>query len=116
MKRIFPAIVILLFTISLCIYSHSFVDNACNTTLSDINDFRNNYISGDTLERYWVERKEKMSLFVNHSFLDDITISIGQLITYDNKNSEYFNHTFKNIQTLLSMIKEEQQFAAHSFY
>ncbi len=92
------------------------IDRACDTTLDDINDFRNNSIAADTLELSWQKRKEKMSLFVNHGFLDDITIHIGQLTAYNNHNSEYFEHTFKNIQTLLSMIKEEQQLAAHSFY
>lgn len=116
MKRIIPAVIILIFTISLCICSHTLVDRACDATQSDINDYRNNSISADKLEQLWQKRKEKMSLFVNHGFLDDITIHIGQLTAYDNPNDERFDNTLKSIQTLLTMIKEEQQLAAHSFY
>lgn len=116
MKRIIPAVIILIFTVSLCICSHTLVDRACDATQSDINDYRNNSISGEKLDQLWQKRKEKMSLFVNHGFLDDVTIYIGQLTAYDNQSSEHFDHTFKNIQTVLSMIKEEQQLAAHSFY
>ena len=116
MKRLIPATIILVFTISLCICSHILVDRACDNTLKDINDFYNQTINAQSLQNSWQKRKEKMALFVNHSFLDEISLYMGQLAVYNDFNSEYFEHTLKNIQTTLSMIKAEQQLSAHSFY
>ncbi len=116
MKRIVPAVLILIFTISLCVFSHVFISKSCDHTLNDISKFQNKKISADALENSWQKRKEKMSLFVNHGFLDDISIHIGQLTAYDNQDSEYFEHTLKNIKTILAMIRDEQRLSAHSFY
>lgn len=115
MKRIIPAIIILIFTISLCICSHVFIDMACNSTTEDIEAFLNDDISANTLESSWQKRKEKMSFFVNHSFLDELSVYIGELTIY-NKSNSYIDHIEKNIQTVLFMIKEEQRLSAHSFY
>lgn len=116
MKRIFPAIIILVITICLCICSYIYVTRECDATNDDIDKFLQNKISSLDLQNSWQERKEKLSFFVNHGFLDDMSLYIGQLSVYDDQNSERFDLILKNIDTLLSMIKQEQHFATHSFY
>ena len=116
MKRLIPAIIILVFTISVCISSHIYIKHACNDTLDDIKKYQNQSISASALESSWEQRKDKMSIFINRGFLDKISIYIGRLTVIDNTESLEFNTAQKNIATLLSMIKTEQRFAAHSFF
>ena len=63
------------------------------------------------------EQKENMSLFVNHGFLDKISIYIGQLtVASSNDTSPELNAVYKNIESVLVLIKAEQKFGLHSFY
>lgn len=116
MKRLIPATITLVLIFILCIYSNIFIKRACDNTLEDIKNFQNQTISAKTLQNTWQKRKEKMSFFINHGFLDDISLHIGQLSVENSKNSEYYAHIYKDIETILSMIKEEQRLSAHSFY
>ena len=116
MKRLIPAAIILVFIVFLCVFSHTHVNRICDKTLSDVQKYYNQKISANDLEQSWKHNKEKLLLFVNHSFLDKISIYIGELTVLNDNKNNYFNDAYINIQTILSMIKEEQQFAAHSFY
>ena len=116
MKRLFYAAIILIALFLLTFYSHTSVTNQCIDTSNDINDFKAQKISSETLTKSWHERKEKMSLYVNHDFLDQITLYIGQITLGDNREDENFIVACQNIETLLTLIQEEQKLAAHSFY
>ena len=116
MKRLIYAIIIILFLVSLTFYSHYTVDNYCNDMLTDVEKFSNQKLSSETLTHNWTERKEKMSMFVNHDFLDQITLYIGQITLGNSQEDENFWVALKNIETLLSAIKADQRLAAHSFY
>ena len=98
----------------MCFCSHTVIQRSCDKTLQDLTEFKNKSISAKKLQSRWETRKEKMSFWVNHDFLDDISMYIGQLTLY-NKNQSSAT-TCKNIETILSMIKKEQQLSAHSFY
>lgn len=117
MKRLIPAGIILILLITICFCSHSYIDKSCKQTVSDIEKYRNQTITASVLEDNWKNQKENMSIFVNHEFLDKISIYIGQLTVSDTAaNPAAFDTTYKNILTVLSMIKEEQRFGLHSFY
>ncbi len=116
MKRLIPAAIILVFIISICVVAHICVDRACEKTLDDIENYYNKTITAPQLENRWKERKEHMALFVNHGFLDKISLYIGQLTLTTNDNSPELNAVYKNIESVLSLIKAEQKFALHSFY
>ncbi len=117
MKRLFPAAIILVFVISVCVCAHLYVDRACDETLKDIENYYNKNIAAATLEDIWHQRKENMSLFVNHDFLDKISVYIGQLtLTSAQDNPTFFDTVYKNIESVLQLIKEEQSFGLHSFY
>ena len=115
MKRLIPASVIFVLMITLCIVSHITVKKACFDTLKIIEEFNNQKITALELESKWQSKKEKMSLFVNHAFLDDLTIYIGQL-TLNDSADERNQHIYKEITTILSMIQEEQKLTEQSFY
>ena len=116
MKRLIYAAVILIALISLAFYSHFAVNRYCNDTINDVQNFASNKITSETLTKSWNKRKNKMSIYVNHDFLDQITMYIGQMILGDNHEDENFKIAYKNIETLIKLIREEQKFAAHSFY
>ena len=101
--------------ITLCIVSHITVKKECSDTLKIIDEFNNQKITALELESKWQSKKEKMSLFVNHAFLDDLTIYIGQL-TLKDSTYERNQHIYKEITTILSMIQEEQKLTEQSFY
>lgn len=117
MKRLIPASIIFILVIVICIWAHIYVDRACADTIKDIESFYNKNITAATLEKNWQERKENMALFVNHGFLDKISVYIGQLtvLPTDEVKPE-LNAVYKNIESVLSLIKAEQKLALHSFY
>lgn len=116
MKRLIPAVFILTFTVFICIYAHTFVKQCCTQTIDDVKKYSNDEISAAELENSWKERKEKMAIFVNHGFLDNISLYIGQLTLSPNNTSAEFTHAHKNIESTLALIKAEQKFGFHSFY
>lgn len=117
MKRLIAAAVILIFIISVCVCAHVCVDRACKQTLTDIENYYNKSITHQQLENSWKKNKEKMAFFANHGFLDKISVYIGQLdLVSQGGNTPENDLTYKNIQTVLSLIKEEQKLGLHSFY
>lgn len=116
MKRLLYAVIVLITLISLSFYSNLQVNQHCTDTIKDIKNFSTKKISAKELTKLWHERKEKMSLYVNHDALDQISLYIGQITLGDNHEDENFAFAYQNIETLLALILEEQQLAAHSFY
>lgn len=116
MKRLPYAIIALILLFSMSIYSHVSVNEYCKETITDLKDFSDKKISANTLTQSWHERKEKMSAYVNHDFLDQISIYIGQISLGDNHEDENFMVAYQNIETLITLIRDEQKLAAHSFY
>ena len=116
MKRLIPASIIFILVIVICIWAHIYVDRACADTIKDIESFYNKNITATTLEKNWQERKENMALFVNHNFLDKLSVYIGQLTVMHTNELPEQNTVYKNIESVLSLIKAEQKFALHSFY
>lgn len=116
MKRLIPAVIILLSVIVVCNISHNYVNNVCDKTTENIENYHNKEIDSDTLEKNWECQKEKLGIFVNHGLLDDISMSIGKLTLYDTRSDNRFYEAYRDIQTTLEMIKEEQKFGLHSFY
>ena len=117
MKRLTPAVIILVLTVSMCILSHMYVERICDQTLINVENCYNKTISHEQLKSSWEEQKENLSIFVNHDFLDKISIYIGQLAINENTdNIPERDATYKNIKSVLELIKEEQKLELHSFY
>lgn len=115
-KRIIPAVIIIVAVISVCAFSHHFVCKSCDQTLNNVNLYRNREIDAETLKSNWKNQKDKLEFFVNHGLLDDISIYIGELTIEETLNEDDFFTTLNNIETSLELIKDEQKLALHSFY
>ncbi len=126
MKRLIPASIMIIFIAALCIYSNVYVNRACEQTVTDIEQYYENCFSNSdstietlsqNLENNWQKRKETLELFVNHSFLDKISLYIAQLpVLAQSGNETQFILVCENIKELTEQICEEQKFALHSFY
>lgn len=117
MKRLIPAAIILIFTIIICIYGHLYIEKACDNTLDDIENFYNRQISSYELEKNWLDREKNMAIFVNNGHLDKITVYIGRLTVTSNKAlNDDSDIIRKDIESVLSLIKEEQTLTAQCFY
>lgn len=126
MKRLIPASIMIIFIAALCIYSNVYVNRACKQTVTDIEQYYENCFSNSdstietlsqNLENNWKKRKETLELFVNHSFLDKISLYIAQLpVLAQSGNETQFILVCENIKELTEQICEEQKFALHSFY
>lgn len=126
MKRLIPASIMIIFIAALCIYSNVYVNRACEQTVTDIEQYYENCFSNSdstietlsqNLENNWKKRKETLELFVNHSFLDKISLYIAQLpVLAQSGNETQFILVCENIKELTEQICEEQKFALHSFY
>lgn len=116
MKRLIAAAVILVFLISICAYSNTYVTRICNATVDELDRFLQNGDS-EELENSWHKSKEKLELFVNHSYLDKISLSIAELSTLSKSdNTTNIELTCNRIKELTDQIKDEQSFGFHSFY
>ena len=110
MKRLIPAGIIFILTITICILSNIYVTQLCNQTITQAQKYYSNNISADSLKKFWKTQKEKLSFFVNHKFLDDVSINIDQL------TAEKSNAIFNNIKSIMDLIKSEQHLTPNSFY
>ena len=115
MKRLIPAAIIFVLIILMCISSNRLVKSECQKTLTDVRAFHNKELSYNSLKNKWQQRKEKMSIFVNHNFLDKISIYISELDPSPATN-EKNAATLRNIEAVLSLVVHEEQLGQHSFY
>ena len=126
MKRLIPAVIILVCIISICICANVYVGRTCEQMLDTIDKYyadctnaSNTEINQLTnkLKSTWYNKKEKLALFINHSFLDKTTVYINELpVIIEDGTHHEFMLTYANIKTLFSQMKAEQKFALHSFY
>lgn len=126
MKRLIPAGIILIFIVTLCVGSNVYVKKTCKQTITDIEDYYTECITSDknsinslsqNLKSEWNSRKDKLELFVNHTFLDNISLQITKLITHIvNENHESALLDFEQIKELFEQVISEQTFSLNSFY
>ncbi len=126
MKRLIAAAVLLVIIVMLCITGNVYVVHACQDTTRDIENFYTQICKSDNpnfdklskeLNEKWIKRKEKLGLFVNHEFLDKISLYISELpmlVKIGNKNEIAL--VCENIKTICNQMTDEQKFALHSFY
>ena len=126
MKRLIPASIIFLFVLGICICSKLCVNKTSDETLNEIKycyqQLENGNIESahqlsENIKDNWHKNKEKLELFVNHSFLDKVNLYVYQLPVFIKTNSKNdFLLAYENINTLFEQISEEQKFGMHSFF
>lgn len=126
MKRLIPMFVLLIITLSVCFLGSYTANKECDKTkkeLSVIKEKMNdlNYTEAKKLskelEDKWNDRRELLSIFVNHGLLDDVTNGIHRIKGCTEKDkSQNFLSEYQSTHNALDLIIHEQKLTAESFY
>ena len=126
MKRIIPACILAVVIISSCIVGQIVVKKYCDGVYNDLKECKEQFVNGEISTAYnlsvevkenWTGNKAVLSVFVNHNLLDEISQSVMQLPEFaktDGKDT--FLGECSKIQSMLTLIKEEQRIRGESFY
>ncbi len=126
MKRLIPACILSVVIICSCILGQITVKKYCNSVYDDIKECKEDFIVGKSesaynnaikIEKNWRRQKAVLAVFVNHNLLDEISQSVVQLpelAKADGKDT--FLGECSEIQSMLTLIKEEQRIRGESFY
>ena len=124
MKRSIAAIVLLVLIIGAYIFNYTYVNNTCKKTDDILENCIEIYKSGQDatekakeLKNYWTDKEPFLSLFANHSMIDDIELAISSLTVYtDTKNNAIFYEYSGTIKTLLHQMIEDTRPTMHSVF
>lgn len=126
MKRIVPATLLFLFIIGISICSMYYTKNVCNETAEKIEKCYTEFSSGnlesasrtaEELKEEWHRKHKRLSAFVYHHLLDDVTVYIEQIPLYSKLNyEEKFYTACQNADTVLEQIVHESKFKISCFY
>ena len=126
MKRLIPCTIIAVLIVFGCIIGHKTAKSECDKTRKQLKDCEAAFINGDyneaikianTIKKDWENREEKLAIFVNHTFLDQISDNLAELPFYANEqNKNYGLSKISGTEKLLKHIEEHQKLMPESFY
>ncbi len=124
MKRLIAAVILLTLVISAYIYGYLYINNACNTAKKYLNDCVSVYtdnndatVKAEKLEKYWSKKENGLSIFANHSEIDEIELAINSLKIYSNtKNNKIFYEYSGTVKTLIHQLLEDTKPTIHSIF
>lgn len=126
MKRLIPCAIIAVLIIVGCFVGHGTAKKECDATRNQLHDceaaFENNDFEkaikiAEKIKKNWESREEKLAIFVNHSFLDQISDNLAELPFYANEqNKSYGLSKISATKKLLKHIEEHQKLIPESFY
>lgn len=124
MKRLIPASILLILVIVSYIISLNYVTKICEETSRLIDQTVISYKQNNTAEKesekireYWDKKEKILSLFVNHSHIDDIEEAISTLNVYAKltENDQFFEYADK-VNILLHQLTEDSKVTVHSIF
>lgn len=124
MKRIIPAIIILIIVIGGYLGSFIYINNVCDTVHKGIEDSIKEYNEHGTakadanwLKNYWDEKEKVLSFFVNHAMIDEVEMAISNIKLHASFKDNYmFYDSCDTAKTLLHQIMEDTKISAHSVF
>ncbi len=122
MKRLIAAAILLIFVIASYLTGYAFINNTyktANRLLEEcINVYKsdnNAYNATKSLKNYWDEKEGLLSVFANHSNIDEIELAISSMLVYsDTKDNEIFYEHSSTVKTLLHQLLEDSKPNMHS--
>ena len=124
MKRIIPAIIIILIITASYIGSYFYINNVCGKVNEGIELCLNEYKEHGTatadakwLKNYWDEKEKILSFFVNHEMIDKIEKEISNIKLHSSLKENYmFYDACDSAQILLHQIIEDTKISTHSVF
>lgn len=122
MKRLIAAAALAVFIILAFFTGYSYISSTCEQTEKLVDSCISEYKSdgdgsaeAERLEKFWLEKEDTLSIFVNHSILDEIEGAIGTLRVYsDCDRKEHFYEHSSAVKTLLRQLMEDTKPGMHS--
>lgn len=124
MKRLIAAVILFVLVITAYIYGYLYIENTCDTAKRYLKDCITVYAVDDDasdeaekLEKYWSGKENGLSIFANHSKIDEIELAISSLKIYSNtKDSEIFYEYSGTVETLIHQLLEDTKPTIHSIF
>lgn len=124
MKRVIPAIIILLIVIASYFGSYVYINNICDTVNEGVDACLKEYEEHGTaksdakwLKNYWDEKEKILSFFVNHAMIDEVEKAISNVKLHSSFKDNYmFYDACDTTKTLLHQIMEDTKISAHSVF
>lgn len=123
MKRLIAAVLVLIFIVSVCIIDRITIKYYCTKTQKELTVCREAFLKGNTkdatincrkLQSNWKHRQSRLAIFVNHSLLDAVSISVNRLAVTNDE--DIFLGEYAEIMWGLRQIVDEETFSVKSFY
>lgn len=123
MKRLYAAIALVLFLVSVCFASVKVIDKKYDSLIILLEECENAFGSDmaeekcNELEKHFSESESVLCIFVNRSVLDEIAISITRLPdSAKAKDRSAFFGECSTIRLSLSKMKSDESFSLLSFF
>ncbi len=126
MKRLIPAIALLLTIIAICIASNKTTKHICNDFKDKLSILNASYKNGNFMsaqqkalefKEKWKNSEETLILFLNHNPISEISMLVSNLEVYaKEQNDVLFKSTCSSIYSLLEQIIKEESFCAATLY
>ena len=125
MKRIIAAAVLVVLVALLAVTESMYIKNFCKHKKQEIQDVENLYTEDisectDSAKRFkeeWDCLQSKMTLFVNHSLIDQISEDATRIPVYaENRDKSEFYAACADIERALKQISDDQRIGIDSFY
>lgn len=124
MKRIIPAVIILILILTAFFGSYFYVNDVCKTAYEGVEGCLKEYEEHGTakadsawLRNYWDEKEKILSFFVNHELIDKVELSISNLELHSKFSNNYmFYEACDTVKILLHQIMEDTKLTTHSVF
>lgn len=126
LKRLIPCVIIAVSIVLMCVLGHYVAKKECDKTKTQLKkcedalkkeDYKSAEKIAYKIKSDWENREEILAIFVNHTFLDEISKDLSELPYYTNsQNRDYGYARIENIKKLLHHILEHQSIVRENFY
>lgn len=124
MKRLIAAGCLLVIVVSVYLIGYFYINDACDTANKYLDTCVDVYKAdkdatdeAERLKEYWDKAETILSLFANHSTIDEIERAIGSLKTYSRTTgNEIFYEYSGTVKTLLHQLMEDTVPSVHSIF
>lgn len=124
MKRLIAAAILTVFVITVYFSGFFLINNICDDANNILEECINAYNSGENaaekaekLEKFWSKKEKILSVFSNHSEIDDIETAIRLLKLYSiTEEKEIFSEYCGTVKVMLHQMVEDTVPNMHSIF
>lgn len=124
MKRLISAIILLIFVLSAYLTGYFYINTTCEKANKMLTNCEKAYNANENaekyakkLEKFWSDAEKPLSLFANHSEIDEIELAIHTLKIYSKTSEkEIFNEYSGTVKTLIHQLIEDTVPSVHSIF